>query len=1221
MSHLIEDIARERILVLDGAMGTMIQRHKLEEADYRGRQFADWPTDLKGNNDLLSLTRPGIIRKIHEEYLEAGADIVETNTFSGTRLAQSDYGTEEYSYEINRASAVLAKEACAQFTDKPRFTAGAMGPTNKTLSLSPDVNDPGYRAITFDELRLQYEEQARGLLDGGSDLLLVETIFDTLNARAALFAIEEEFRRRGSRVPVMVSGTITDASGRTLSGQTPEAFLISMSHVELFSIGFNCALGARQLFQYVQTLGRISPFRVSVYPNAGLPNAFGDYDQSPGQMGQLIREYLKQNIVNVVGGCCGTTPEHIRVIAETAAHYRPRPHRSHGSMSQYLQLSGLEPLTVRPDSNFVNIGERTNVTGSRKFLRLIRDNKYDEALEVAREQVEGGAQILDVNMDEGLIDGTQAMTRFLNLLAAEPDIARVPIMIDSSRWEVIEAGLQCVQGKSVVNSISLKDGEEEFREQAQKIRRFGAAVVVMAFDEDGQADTYERRISICKRAYKILVEEVRTPPWDIIFDPNIFPVATGMDEHRKNAIDFFRAAQWIRQHLPGAQVSGGVSNVSFSFRGNTAVREAMHCAFLYHGIKHGMNMGIVNPTMLQIYDEVDPGLLEHVEDVLFDRRNDATERLLQLAGKYRGTERSGQEQDLSWREGSFAERLEHALVKGIAGYIEEDVEEARQAFDRPLEVIEGPLMAGMNVVGDLFGSGKMFLPQVVKSARVMKKAVACLLPYLEAENEMATQKAGKILLATVKGDVHDIGKNIVSVVLACNNFGVVDLGVMVPSAKILEEAKKHEVDIIGLSGLITPSLDEMIHVARELKREGMVQPLLIGGATTSRTHTAVKIVPERDEPVVHVLDASRAVSVVGKLLNAKEKQGYWSALTGEYTRLRENYWQRNREKRFVSLEDARKNKLAIKWKADEVYAPKKPGVQYFANYDLNEIAQYIDWTPFFRTWELYGKFPAILDDEVVGREATQLYEEARELLSDLIVNRKLNAKAAVGIWPANAIGDDIEVYRDGSRREAQEKLITLRQQTEKAKGQPNLALADFVAPKDSGLEDWIGGFVVTAGHGIEPLLEAYEQDSDDYRAIMLKALADRLAEAFAELMHEKVRRNFWCYAAAERLSNEELIREKYQGIRPAPGYPACPDHQEKRTLFRLLDADRQVGVELTETLVMYPAASVCGYYFAHPQSKYFGLGRIKEDQVADYALRREAPIEEAERYLSSNLAY
>ena len=890
-------------------------------------------------------------------------------------------------------------------------------------------------------------------------------------------------------------------------------------------------------------------------------------------------------------------------------------------MSQYLQLSGLEPLTVRPDSNFVNIGERTNVTGSRKFLRLIKEDLYDEALEVARDQVEGGAQILDVNMDEGLIDGAEAMKKFLNLIAAEPDIARVPIMIDSSKWEVIEAGLQCVQGKSVVNSISLKGGVDEFREQARKVKMYGAAVVVMAFDEEGQADTYERRIAICERAYRILVDEVHFAPQDIIFDPNIFPVATGMDEHRKNAIDFFRAAQWIREHLPGAQVSGGVSNVSFSFRGNTAVREAMHSAFLYHGIKHGMNMGIVNPTMLQVYDEIDPELLEHVEDVLLDRRDDATERLLDLAEKYRGTTQAKAEKDLRWREGDFNERLEHALVKGIVEFIEEDVEEARQALDKPLQVIEGPLMAGMNVVGDLFGSGKMFLPQVVKSARVMKKAVAYLLPYLEAEKETAGKKAGKILLATVKGDVHDIGKNIVSVVLACNNFEVIDLGVMVAPEKILDEAVKHEVDIVGLSGLITPSLDEMVYVAKELKRRGLKQPLLIGGATTSRAHTAVKIVPEREEPVVHVLDASKAVNVAGKLLNKEAKEAYWSELTEEYTRLREGYWKRNREKRYVSLDQARANKLAIDWKAEDVYEPRKPGVHYFDDYDLREIAQYIDWTPFFQTWELYGKFPAILDDEAVGVEASKLYEEAKELLEDLIVNKRLKARAAVGLWPAQSVGDDIEVYRDASRREAQEILVTLRQQTEKAKGQPNLALADFVAPKESGLEDWVGGFVVTAGHGIEAVLEQYEADHDDYHAIMVKALADRLAEAFAELMHEKVRRDLWGYAGDEQLDNEDLIREKYQGIRPAPGYPACPDHQEKKALFRLLDATERVGVTLTENLAMYPAASVSGYYFAHPQSKYFGLGRIKEDQVADYARCRGVPVDLAERYLSSNLGY
>ncbi len=890
-------------------------------------------------------------------------------------------------------------------------------------------------------------------------------------------------------------------------------------------------------------------------------------------------------------------------------------------MSTYLKLSGLEPLEVRPDSNFVNIGERTNVTGSRRFLRLIKEEMYDEALEVARDQVEGGAQILDVNMDEGLIDGAFAMKKFLNLLAAEPDIARIPVMIDSSKWDVIEAGLQCVQGKSVVNSISLKGGEEEFIEQAGKVKRYGAAVVVMAFDEEGQADNYERRISICERAYRILVDVVGFPPTDIIFDPNIFPVATGMEEHRKNALDFFRATKWIRENLPGANVSGGVSNVSFSFRGNTAVREAMHSAFLYHGIKHGMNMGIVNPTMLQVYSDINKELLEHVEDVLLDRRDDSTERLLDLAEKYRGTESAKTEKDLSWREGTYEERLEHALVKGIVEFIEEDVEEARLDLPKPLHVIEGPLMAGMNVVGDLFGSGQMFLPQVVKSARVMKKAVAHLLPYLEAEKEGAGQKAGKILLATVKGDVHDIGKNIVSVVLACNNYEIVDLGVMVAPEKILAAAREHEVDIIGLSGLITPSLDEMVYLAKEMKRQEFSQPLLIGGATTSRAHTAVKIVPEYDGPVLHVLDASRAVSVAGKLLSKADKEAYWTETEEEYTRLREGYWRKNREKRFVSLPEARRNRTSIDWKEEDIYTPKKPGVHYFDDYDLNEIAQYIDWTPFFQTWELYGKFPAILDDEVVGKEATQLYEEARDLLMYLIRNKRLKARAAVGIWPANAVQDDIEVYSNDDRNEVRELLITLRQQTEKAEGVPNIALSDFIAPKATGLNDWIGGFVVTAGLGIEKVLEAYEKDHDDYHSIMVKALADRLAEAFAELMHEKVRRDYWGYASEERLANEELIKEKYQGIRPAPGYPACPDHQEKIALFRMLDAEEKVGVHLTESLAMYPASSVSGFYFAHPKAKYFGLGRIKEDQVKDYASRRQADIETAERYLSPNLAY
>jgi 5-methyltetrahydrofolate--homocysteine methyltransferase len=1286
----IEKALQNRILVLDGAMGTMLQRYKFTEEDFRGGRFKDFPHPLKGNNDLLSLTQPHAIKEIHRLYFEAGADIAETNTFSSTTIGMADYHMEHLAYELNYESARLAREVADEFTaanpQKPRFVAGSIGPTNRTASMSPDVNNPGFRAITFDELVTAYKEQVRALIDGGADVLLVETIFDTLNAKAALFAIEEVKEELGKNIPIMVSGTITDASGRTLSGQTVEAFLISISHIPLLSIGFNCALGADQLKPYLKRLALNTTLNISAHPNAGLPNAFGEYDQTPEQMQQLIKEYLNDNLVNIIGGCCGTTPEHIRLIAETVSSLTPNsiapPLEGLGKPKKGLVLSGLEPLFLpyRPHSEtplsgdgglaFINIGERTNVTGSRKFLRLIREEKYEEALEVARAQVDGGAQIIDVNMDEGMLDGVHAMTTFLNLIASEPDIARVPVMIDSSKWEIIEAGLKVTQGKSVVNSISLKEGEEVFISHAKKIKRYGAAVIVMAFDEEGQADTYQRRIDICKRSYDILVNKVGFPPQDIIFDPNIFPVATGMEEHRKNAVDFFSAAKWIRQNLPYAHVSGGVSNVSFSFRGNDRVREAMHSAFLYHAIQHGMDMGIVNPEMLEVYDEIDKQLLEYVEDVLLDRRDDATERLLAYAEEIRdsgttATVRAGAEAE--WRTLPVQERLTHALVKGIDEFIEQDVEEARLQAAKPIEVIEVNLMAGMNVVGDLFGSGKMFLPQVVKSARVMKKAVAYLLPYinqapsapkwgakensgqvpplevasLEAEGAIGAGRlsgsAGKILMATVKGDVHDIGKNIVSVVLACNNFEIIDLGVMVPPEKIIETAVKEKVDIIGLSGLITPSLDEMVYLAKEMDKLNISIPMMIGGATTSRAHTAVKIAPEYRETVVHVNDASRAVTVAGNLLNKATRQEYARALKAEYDELREGYLGRSREKEYLTIEQARANKLQLDWDAFTTAKPNFIGVATI-NPDLADLVAYIDWTPFFRTWDLHGKYPEILKDEVVGVQAQSLYEDARQMLHNIIEEKWLKAKGVYGIFPANQVNDDdIEVSLPnpskggayvtpplgaGGLSDTGEalRLLTLRQQSVKTKGAPNLALADFIAPKESGKQDYIGMFCVTTGFGADEKATEYEKAHDDYNAIMVKALADRLAEAFAEYLHEKVRKEIWGYAKGENLSNESLIKEEYKGIRPAPGYPACPDHLEKKTIWKLLDAEQNTGVKLTESLAMWPAASVSGYYFAHPESRYFGLGKIKEDQVTDYAARRGISTEEAKKWLGPNIA-
>lgn len=1217
----IKKLLKERILVLDGAMGTMIQRHKLEEEDFRGERFKYHKHPLKGNNDLLSITRPDIIKGIHAEYFKAGADIAETNTFSSTTIAQADYKLEDLVYEMNVQSAKIAKEVADEFTKrepgKPRFVAGSMGPTNRTASLSPDVNDPGFRAVTFDELSEAYYEQARGLTDGGVDLLLVETVFDTLNAKAALFAIEKLFNKTGKRIPVMVSGTITDASGRTLSGQTVEAFLFSVSHIDLLSVGFNCALGAKQLRPHISSISEKSELLVSAHPNAGLPNEFGEYDETPESTAAQIEEFLKEDLINIVGGCCGTTPEHIKAIAEVAAKFKPRVPPV---IEKIPRFSGLEPLEVYKGSNFVNVGERTNVTGSAKFKKFIIEGNYEEALTIARHQVEGGAQIIDVNMDEGMLDSEEVMTKFLHLIASEPDISKLPIMIDSSKWSVIEAGLKCVQGKAIVNSISMKEGEEKFREYAKKVRMYGAAVIVMAFDEKGQADSYERKIEICQRAYSILTKEVGFPPEDIIFDPNILTVATGIEEHNNYAVDYMRAAKWIKENLPGAQVSGGVSNISFSFRGNNAVREAMHSAFLYHAIKAGMDMGIVNPGMIEVYEEIPKDLLERVEDVLLNRRSDATERLVEFADniKHKG---KVQIKDDSWRQMEVRERLTHSLVKGIVEFIDTDTEEARKLYERPIQVIEGPLMDGMNVVGDLFGEGKMFLPQVVKSARVMKKAVAYLLPFIEAEKHIDAKPKGKILMATVKGDVHDIGKNIVGVVLGCNNYDVIDLGVMVPSEKILETARKEKVNVIGLSGLITPSLDEMVHVAKEMEREGFDIPLLIGGATTSKVHTAVKIEQHyKRGQTIHVLDASRSVPVVGNLLG-DNKDKFETDIKEEYRKLREHHLKNRVQKEYIKYEEAIENKYKINFKKDDITKPSFTGIKVFEDYSLEEIAEYIDWTPFFRTWELAGHYPGILEDKVVGEQAVNLFRDAKELLEIIIKEKRLKAKAVIGLWNANATGDDIEIYEDDKRKKIKSVFHTLRQQGKKSEGLPNFALSDFIAPKDSGLNDYIGAFAVTAGIGIEEWIKKYNDDNDDYNKIMMQALADRLAEAFAELMHKKVRTEFWGYSKNEKLVNEDLIKEKYRGIRPAPGYPACPDHTEKLILFKLLDAEKNAGIKLTESLAMYPASSVSGVYYAHPESKYFGLGKIGKDQVQNYAERKGMELKEAERWLSPNINY
>lgn len=1231
----VTEVIKHRTLVLDGAMGTMLQEYKFSESDFRGERFKDFPHPLQGNNDLLSLTQPDAIREIHRKYLLAGADIIETNTFSSTTIGMADYHLEEFVYELNYESARLAREACDEFInitpDKPRYVAGAIGPTNRTASMSPDVNNPGFRAITFEDLRIAYKQQVEALLDGGCDILLVETIFDTLNAKAALFAIDEVREKRNIDIPIMVSGTITDASGRTLSGQTVDAFLVSISHMHLLSIGFNCALGADQLKPYVKQLAQHTSVNISAHPNAGLPNAFGEYDQTPEEMEHLISEFLQEDLVQIIGGCCGTTPEHIRRIAEAVKRFeekqKHRPETEEVLNTKFLILSGLEPLFVTPESNFINIGERTNVTGSRKFLRLIKEEKYDEALDIARAQVEGGAQVIDINMDEGMLDGAYAMTTFLNLIASEPDIARVPIMIDSSKWDIIEAGLQVIQGKGIVNSISLKEGEELFKHHAKLVKRYGAAMVVMAFDEKGQADTFERRVEICQRSYDILVKEVGFPPQDIIFDPNIFPVATGMEEHNNNAIDFFRGTQWIRENLPYANVSGGVSNISFSFRGNDKVREAMHAAFLYHGIQHGLNMGIVNPEMIEIYDAIDPELLTHVEDVLLNRREDATERLLDFAEHLKGETKSTEKKVQEWRQLPLQERITHALVKGVEEFINEDVEEVRLSVARPIEVIENHLMTGMNVVGDLFGSGKMFLPQVVKSARVMKKAVAYLLPFIEEEKERnraagnredrTSNSAGKYLIATVKGDVHDIGKNIVAVVLACNNYEIIDLGVMVPPEKIIETAIRENVDIIGLSGLITPSLDEMVYLAKELERVGSTIPIMIGGATTSRAHTAVKIAPEYSHTVVHTTDASRAVTVANNLLLSEKNIVYKQEIRVEYDKLRTDFLSRSRDKNFLSIADARKNKLKLDWESFTPYQPNFTGIQTI-DIELEVLVPYIDWTPFFRSWELFGKYPNILKDEVVGEQATILFAEAREMLDKIVTEKWFTAKGIIGIFKANQVNDDdIELYDDNGK--VIDMLLTLRQQSQKNVKAPNIALADFIAPKESNKSDYIGMFCVTTGFGVEEKAIEFEDMHDDYNAIMIKALGDRLAEAFAEYLHEKVRKEIWGYASDEMLNNEELIKENYKGIRPAPGYPACPDHLEKNTLWRVMKVKETIGVELTESLAMWPASTVSGYYFAHPESKYFGLGKIKEDQVADYAKRRGISVKEAEKWLAPNI--
>ncbi|MGL0929933.1 methionine synthase [Vibrio vulnificus] len=1216
----IEAQLKQRILLIDGGMGTMIQGYKLQEQDYRGERFADWHSDLKGNNDLLVLTQPQLIKEIHHAYLEAGADILETNTFNATTIAMADYDMESLSEEINFAAAKLAREAADEWTAKnpakPRYVAGVLGPTNRTCSISPDVNDPGYRNVSFDELVEAYSESTRALIRGGSDLILIETIFDTLNAKACAFAVDSVFEELGFALPVMISGTITDASGRTLSGQTTEAFYNSLRHVRPISFGLNCALGPDELRPYVEELSRISETFVSTHPNAGLPNAFGEYDLSPEEMAEHVKEWAQSGFLNLIGGCCGTTPEHIRHMAMAVEGVSPRVLPE---IPVACRLSGLEPLTIAKDTLFVNVGERTNVTGSARFKRLIKEELYDEALDVAREQVENGAQIIDINMDEGMLDAEACMVRFLNLCASEPEISKVPIMVDSSKWEVIEAGLKCIQGKGIVNSISLKEGKEKFVEQAKLIRRYGAAVIVMAFDEVGQADTRERKLEICTKAYRILVDEVGFPPEDVIFDPNIFAVATGIDEHNNYAVDFIEAVADIKRDLPHAMISGGVSNVSFSFRGNNYVREAIHAVFLYHCFKNGMDMGIVNAGQLEIYDNVPEKLREAVEDVVLNRRDDATERLLEIAEEYRENAVGKQEDAsaLEWRTWPVEKRLEHALVKGITEFIVEDTEEARLNASKPLEVIEGPLMDGMNVVGDLFGEGKMFLPQVVKSARVMKQAVAHLEPFINASKQAGSSN-GKILLATVKGDVHDIGKNIVGVVLQCNNYEIIDLGVMVPCEQILKVAKEQQVDIIGLSGLITPSLDEMVHVAKEMERLGFDLPLLIGGATTSKAHTAVKIEQNYSHPVVYVNNASRAVGVCTSLLSDELRPAFVERLQADYELVRDQHNRKKPRTKPVTLEAARANKVAIDWQSYTPPVPSQPGVHVFDDFDVATLRQYIDWTPFFLTWSLVGKYPTIFDHEEVGEEAKRLFEDANEWLDRIEQEGLLKARGMCGLFPAASVGDDIEVYTDESRTQVAKVLHNLRQQTEKPKG-ANYCLSDYVAPKESGKNDWIGAFAVTGGVNERELADQFKAQGDDYNAIMIQAVADRLAEAFAEYLHERVRKEIWGYAADENLSNEELIREKYQGIRPAPGYPACPEHTEKGPLWELLNVEETIGMSLTSSYAMWPGASVSGWYFSHPDSRYFAIAQIQQDQVESYAGRKGWDLLEAEKWLGPNI--
>ncbi len=1241
---LLQKALAERILVIDGAMGTMIQRHALDEAGFRGERFAEGydglhfseghahgpgcgcEGDLKGNNDLLTLTQPQLIVDIHRAYLDAGADLIETNTFNSTRVSQSDYRLEHLVPELNREAAKLARACCDEYEardpGKPRFAVGILGPTSRTASMSPDVNDPGFRNIGFDELVENYLESARALVEGGSDALMVETVFDTLNAKAALYALDVLFEQLGARLPLMISGTITDRSGRTLSGQTTEAFWYSLRHADPLSIGLNCALGAKDLRPYLDMLSQVADTHVSCHPNAGLPNAFGGYDESAQQMSQTLGEFARAGLLNLVGGCCGTTPEHIRAIADSVRGLAPR---GIPTIAPYTRLAGLEPFVITPDSNFVNIGERTNVTGSAQFKKLILENRYDQALSVARQQVENGAQVIDVNMDEGMLDSEAAMSRFLRLIAAEPDIARVPLMIDSSKWSIIEAGLKCVQGKAIVNSISLKEGEAVFLQHAARVRRYGAAVVVMAFDEQGQADTIERKVEIGARAYRLLTEQAGFAPQDIVFDPNVFAIATGIEEHNGYAVAYIEAARELKRRFPLSHVSGGVSNVSFSFRGNHAVREAIHAVFLYHGIRAGMDMGIVNAGGLPILDDLNPALREAVEDVVLDRRADATERLLTLAEEHkrgaRGTGSAAEEE--AWRESPIAERIKHALVHGIDKYIEADTELARQQAARPLDVIEGPLMAGMDVVGDLFGAGKMFLPQVVKSARVMKKAVALLIPFIEEEKTRsgdAGKPKGKVVMATVKGDVHDIGKNIVGVVLACNNFEVVDLGVMVPAQTILDRAIEENADIIGLSGLITPSLEEMSHVAKEMKRRGMNLPLLIGGATTSRAHTALKIARHYAEPVVWVKDASRAVGVMQSLLSDELRAPFVAQVAADYAEVRARHANRGDAKSLVTLEHARGKPFRGDWETYAPPAPRQPGITVFDDIPLEELRSIVDWTPFFQTWELSGHYPQILDDAVVGSQARELFLDANTMLDRLIAEKWLTAKAVCGLWPANSSGDDVELYQ-GQDSELGTRLHFLRQQADKPDDRPNLCLADFIAPGDSGRQDWIGAFAVTAGNGIDPHVARYEAAHDDYNAILLKSLADRLAEAGAEWLHREVRTKIWAYAPGENLSVDELTAEKYRGIRPAPGYPACPEHSEKATIFRLLDAEKNIGLHLTENFAMLPASAVSGLYFSHPQSQYFVVGRVSREQVADYARRKAITLAQAERWLAAILDY